>query len=103
MFTEDLPAFFADWGEAGTVDGEPVTVIYGAPGEVLPLGGAGMSADMPRALIQAATLPARPSAPDADPVLVLPDRVPTRWWVRDVKPDGMGLATLILAEHPDQS
>lgn len=108
MLDEDLSVFFADWGEAAELDGQAVTVIHGAPGEVLPLGGAGMAGDAPRALIPFASIPARTTSPaDTDPVLVYATvtaiRTLKRWIVREVRPDGTGLATLMLAQHPDQS
>jgi hypothetical protein len=106
VIDEDLAVFFADWGEEATLDGAALVVIYGAPGAAL-LGGAGMSADKPRALAQAADVPARATAPDADPVLVFATvtavRPLKRWYVREQLPDGTGLTTLVLSKHPDQS
>lgn len=105
--TEDMAVFFGDWGEPATLDGAAVTVIHGAPGEVFPMGGAGMAGEQPRALIAAASVPARTLVPDTDPVLVYATVTTTRpikrWTVRELRPDGTGLATLLLAQHPDQS
>ena len=102
---EDLSVFFADWSEEATIDGVPLLVIYGAPGESL-LGGVGMSSDKPRALAQSADVPAR-GVPDADPVLVFATvtavRLIKRWYVREQLPDGTGLTSLVLAKHPNQS
>lgn len=98
---EDRSVFFADWGEDAVLDGEPVRVIYGAPGTTM----LGMSADKPRALIDADTIPPRRTSPDAEPVLEFvcerPGRL-QRWRVRSTEPDGTGMATLILVKHEDQ-
>lgn len=104
MITEDLAAYFADWGLPALLDGAPVVAIFGAPGQPLMLGGpSGMAGSSPRALIQAAQVPPLDAFADDDRRLVFTPAAPAgyaaAWRVREVQPDGLGLATLILTEH----
>jgi hypothetical protein len=108
--TEDLAAYFADWGEAGLIDGVAVVGIFAAPYSADPLGGAGMSTSEPRFLLASASVPPRATAPDADPVLELPTRhaagLTWRYVVREVAPDGSmpaaGCTSLTLVKHQSQ-
>lgn len=108
---EDLGVYFADEGEDGVLDGEPVRVLFGAPGAAALAAGAamGLRTDKPRALIEHARIPPRAAAPDADPVLELPGapllrpwEPVVRWRVIDIEVDGTGMASLILSKHADQ-
>lgn len=106
MSIEDLDVFFEDdWAEDAVLDGEYVRVIYGAPGETL-LGNPGMATAMPRVLVRQSSLPPESAAVE-DTVLEFPCSTPQRpiqrWRVRQVVPDGTGLATLILAAHESQA
>jgi hypothetical protein len=101
---DDLGVYFDDEGEDAALDGCPVRVLYGAPGSTaLSMGGVGLSIDKPRVLIQAASIPPRITSPDADPVLELPPCPGRAQRMRVVETvlDGTGMATLILAAHPD--
>ncbi len=107
MYLEDRSVYFDDddWAEDAVLDGVPVRVIYGAPGDT-GLGGPGMSTDRPRALIQAESVTPEPASGD-DRVLefacVTAARATQRWRVRQVLPDGTGMATLILVAHESQA
>lgn len=101
---DDLDVYLDDEGEQAVLDGVAVRVLYGAPGSTALLGqGVGMSFDKPRALLAAASIPPRGAS---DPVLefveVRPSRA-QRFLVRETVLDGTGMASLILATHPDQS
>jgi hypothetical protein len=104
--TEDPAGFLADWGEPATIDGHDVVLIFSAPYRVVPIGEAGMASDEPHALLPTASVPARPSAPDADSVLLFPaivaPRMHRRYFVREVQPDGTGWTSLTLEIHPVQ-
>jgi hypothetical protein len=98
---EDLDVFFADWGEDATLDSAPVRVLFGSHSDIA----LGMYTDQPRAMIASASIPARGAS---DHILVFdvastPTRAWKRWYVRETKPDGTGMATMVLAKHPDQS
>ena len=103
MIAEDLDDFMADWGLPCEIDGTPATAIFGAPGQPLPLGASGMAGSSPRALIPAAAVPALDPYACEDRRLVFtpaaPAGYPAAWRIREVQPDGTGMATLILTEH----
>lgn len=108
---EDPSIFLADFGEAGTLDGEAVLGIFGSPYATAPLGEASMSTSEPRFLLPAESVPASADGEETDVVLDLaagaalryPGGIPFRYLVRAVEPDGTGWASLVLSVHPDQT
>lgn len=89
-FTEDLTPLFADFGDAGTLDGAPVRVIFDNPTEQA-LGGSGMAAVQPQAQIPTASVPASV----VGKALVLPQG---NFTVRERVDDGTGLSLLMLTK-----
>ena len=89
MFVEDLDAFFADFGVAGTLAGQPVRVIYDSPFIFEPLGGNGIGATSPQATIKSSSVPASVFGA----ALVIPQGSFT---VREAQPDGTGITRLQL-------
>lgn len=91
-FTEDLAPFFADFGEDGTLAGQPVRVIYDAPFVVESLGGGpGMLGAGPSVRIASGSVPAG----ILNAALVIPQG---SFKVSEAHPDGTGITTLILAK-----
>lgn len=85
---EDFAPFFADFGEAGTLAGQPVRVIFDAPVEQQ-LGGAGVLSAVPQVQIATASVPA--SVEGASLVLARGS-----YTVRERIDDGTGLTLLML-------
>jgi hypothetical protein len=106
VITENLDAFLADFGEAATLDGTAVRVIFDAPHAALPGEGAGMSDSLPSALIKSSSVPSTLLDDTADPLLVLTEAAtlrpgfPSRYRVTEIQPDGTGFTTLLLREAP---
>ncbi len=90
-FAENLGVFFADFGDDGTLAGQPVRGIYDAPFTVAALGGAGMLATEPTYRLASASVPANVF----NAALVIPQGSFT---VREAHPDGTGLTTLVLSK-----
>lgn len=89
-FAEDLATFFADFGDDGTLAGQPVRVIFDAPGAQM-LGGSGMAALQPQVRIATASVPVQYLGAE----LEIPQGSYT---VRAHEPDGTGLSVLLLQE-----
>ena len=87
-FAEDLTPLFADFGDAGTLAGQPVRVIFDAPVEDQ-LGGAGVLSSVPQVQIATASVPADVEGA----ALVIPQGSYT---VRQHVADGTGLSLLLL-------
>lgn len=104
MIAENLDAFLADFGEAATLDGQAVRVIFDAPHANLPGEGLGMADNQPSARIKSSDVPAGASSDTADALLELTEAAtlrpgfPARYRVTEVQPDGTGFSTLILRE-----
>ena len=84
-FTEDFTPFFADFGEAATLAGAAVRVIFDGPGGTQ----LGMSIEAPQVQIASASVPADYQGA----VLVL---ARGSFKVREHTPDGTGLSLLTL-------
>lgn len=84
-FTEDFTPFFADFGEAATLAGVAVRVIFEGPGGTVQ----GMSIEAPQVQIASASVP----SDYAGAVLVL---ARGSFKVREHTPDGTGLSLLTL-------
>lgn len=89
-FVEDLTPLFADFGDDGTLAGEPVRVIFDSPTEQQ-LGGVGVASAQPQVQIATASVPA--SVHGA--ALVIPQGSFT---VRERHDDGTGLSVLVLSQ-----
>lgn len=89
-FVEDLTPYFADFGDAGTLDGVAVRVIFDAAVQGQ-LGGVGMLAAQPQVQIASASVPASPEGK----ALVIPQG---SYIVREHLPDGTGLSVLTLTK-----
>lgn len=87
-FVEDLTTYLADFGDAGTLAGQPVRVIFDAP-STTELGGVSLAAQVPQAQIASASVPA--SVYGA--ALVVPQGSYT---VLEHIPDGTGMSLLVL-------
>ena len=87
-FAEDLSPYFADFGDAGTLAGQPVRVIFDAPGSAA--FGGDISATEPQVQIASASVPAAVVGAG----LVIPQGV---FIVRESVPDGSGMTLLLLA------
>lgn len=86
---EDLSVFFADFGEAATLDGAAVRVIFDNPvGQQL--GGVGMLAAQPQVQIATADVPA-----DVEGLTLELDSGAT-YTVREHTSDGTGISLLLL-------
>lgn len=88
-FAEDLTPFFADFGDAGTLAGQPVRVIFDNPTDQQ-LGGVGIASAQPQVQIATASVPE--AAHGA--ALVIPQG---SFKVRERHDDGAGLTVLTLA------
>ena len=91
MFVEDLARFFVDFGDDGTLAGQPVRGIYDAPFIVEPMGAAGMLAAEPSFRLASSSVPGSVFGA----ALVIPQGSFT---VREAHPDGTGLTTLVLSK-----
>lgn len=89
-FTEDLTPYFADFGEPGTLAGQPVRGIFDAPA-AQQLGGVGMAAEPPQYTLPTAQVPAEPYGA----ALAL---ARGNYTVREHVPDGTGVSILLLSE-----
>lgn len=89
-FAEDLTPLFADFGDAGTLAGDPVRVIFDNPTEQQ-LGGVGIASAQPQVQIATASVPA--SVYGA--ALIIPQGSFT---VRERFDDGTGLTVLALSK-----
>ncbi|MBK9362999.1 MAG: hypothetical protein IPM99_18795 [Rubrivivax sp.] len=87
-FAEDLAPFFADFGDAGTLAGQPVRVIFDVPTEQQ-LGGMGVLSSVPQVQIATASVPSGVEGA----TLVIPQGTYT---VREHVADGTGLSLLML-------
>lgn len=87
-FVEDLAPLFADFGEAGTLAGAPVRVIFDEPTDDQ-FGQAGVLNSVPQVQIATASVPAGVQGA----TLVLTRGTFT---VREHVPDGTGLSLLML-------
>lgn len=85
---EDFAVYFADFGEAATLAGQPVRVIFDTPTDQL-LGGVGMAAAAPQVQIATASVPA--GAVGATLTLARGS-----FTVREHQADGTGLSLLLL-------
>lgn len=88
-FVEDLAPFFADFGEAGTLNGSAVRVVFDVPTESA-TAAPGMYAATPQAQIATASVPANPEG-----LALTLDR--GAYIVREHLPDGTGLSLLLLS------
>lgn len=88
-FAEDLTPFFADFGDAATLDGAAVRVIFDAPVEDQGLAGPGVLSAVPQAQIATASVPSGVEGLS----LVVPAGSYT---VRQHIADGTGLSLLLL-------
>jgi hypothetical protein len=88
-FTEDLTPFFADFGDDGTLVGQPVRGIYDAAYLLAPMGASGISAAQPAFTLASASVPAQVF----QALLVIPQG---SFKVIESQPDGTGVTVLIL-------
>lgn len=115
VFVEDPEPFLDDFGEPVAIDGRDCGLaIFSVPHAIDQLASAGFQAAGPRVLMPSANVPERAADDDSDPILELVDRrgifsaltgapQPFRYLVREVRPDGTLMSTLLLSEHPDQT
>lgn len=87
-FVEDLAPYFADFGDAGTLNGSAVRVIFDAPNQQQ-LAGAGVMSDVPQVQLPTASVPANVVGMS----LVIPQGSYT---VREQQDDGTGVTVLLL-------
>ena len=99
MIDDDPQVFLADWGEEVFIDDQPAQGIFSARSVVDPVGMAGQLGMEYSLMLPASSVPPRGAA---DPVVDVPGRIPVRYLAREVRPDGTGWVTLILAKHPQQ-
>ena len=88
-FVEDLAPFFADFGEAATLAGVAVRVIFDGPGGIV----AGLSVESPVVQIASASVPA---AYKGAALVITSGRGAGSYKVRERSPDGTGLSLLAL-------
>lgn len=89
-FAENLVPFFAEFGDDGTLAGSPVRVLYDSPYIEASMGSAGMGALDPSVRIKSASVPGSIFGA----TLVIPQGT---FKVREARPDGTGVTTLILS------
>jgi hypothetical protein len=89
-FQEDFTPFFADFGDDGTLAGQPVRVVFDAPSE-RELQGVGMAAALPQVQLASASVPSNVQGA----ALVIPQGSYT---VREQIDDGTGLSLLLLTK-----
>jgi len=87
-FVEDLTPLFADFGDAGTLNGVAVRVIFDTPTDQQ-LGGVQLTASVPQVQIATASVPASV----VGMTLVIPQGSYT---VRERQDDGTGISLLLL-------
>lgn len=87
-FTEDLAPYFADFGQAATLEGQAVRVIFDAPSGT---DFGSISATQPQVQIASAAVPLNVFGK----TLVAPQGSFT---VREAIPDGTGMTLLLLSE-----
>lgn len=88
-FVEDLAPYFADFGDAGTLNGAAVRVIFDAPNQQQLAAGAGFMSDVPQVQLPTASVPANVVGMS----LVIPQGSYT---VREQQDDGTGVTVLLL-------
>jgi hypothetical protein len=86
-FAETLSVFLADFGDAGTLAGQPVRGIFDAPG----LSQLGIQAAEPQFQLPSASVPSSVF----DTTLVIPQG---SFKVREAVPDGTGMTLLLLTK-----
>ena len=84
---EDMPAFFADFGDAGTLNGVPVRGIFDRPYEQQ----FGMASTAPTYTMAAGT-----AAPQGATLVITEGQGAGTWRVRIAEPEGTGLVILVL-------
>lgn len=90
-FAEDLVPFFADFGDAATLAGVAVRVIFDGPGGT----SGGMTIEAPQVQIASASVPA---AYKGATLVVATGRGAGSYKVREHLPDGTGLSLLSLTK-----
>jgi hypothetical protein len=90
-FTEDLTPYFADFGDAATLAGVAVRVIFDGPGGTAN----GMTIEAPQVQIASASVPA---AYKGAALVISTGRGAGSYKVREHLPDGTGLSLLSLTE-----
>ncbi len=90
-FAEDLAPFFADFGDAATLAGAAVRVIFDGPGGVQ----GGMTIEAPQVQIATASVPA---AYKGAALVIATGRGAGSYKVREHLPDGTGMSLLSLTE-----
>ncbi len=90
-FTEDLAPFFADFGDAATLAGVAVRVIFDGPGGTAN----GMTIEAPQVQIASASVPA---AYKGATLVISAGRGAGTYKVREHLPDGTGMSLLSLTE-----
>ncbi len=93
-FAENMAPFFADFGLDCVLAGSTVRAIFDAPGQVQPLGIAGMATVMPQITLPTASVPAAPVGVPVD----VPGQ--GRFQVAEHQPDGTGVSVLLLERMP---
>lgn len=90
-FAEDLSIFIADFGDAGTLAGQPVRGIFDAPAATPGLGEFAAAASEPQYQLPTTSVPASPRGA----TLVVPQG---SFKVREHLPDGTGMSLLLLTK-----
>jgi hypothetical protein len=90
-FTEDLTPYFADFGDAATLAGVAVRVIFDGPGGTAN----GMTIEAPQVQIASASVPATYKGAA---LVISTGRGAGNYKVREHLPDGTGLSLLSLTE-----
>jgi hypothetical protein len=90
-FVEDLTPYFADFGDAATLAGAAVRVIFDGPGGVL----GGMTIEAPQVQIASSGVPA---AYKGATLIISTGRGAGTYKVREHLPDGTGMSLLSLTE-----
>lgn len=90
-FAEDLAPFFADFGEAATLAGVAVRVIFDGPGGQQ----SGMTIEAPQVQIASASVPASYKGAT---LVISAGRGAGSYKVREHLPDGTGMSLLSLTE-----
>jgi hypothetical protein len=92
-FTEDFAPFFADFADAGLLDGQPVQGIYDAPYTVGLQGGPGMAGELPQYTLPTASVPAEW---ENKSLVITQGKGAGSYLVRGHTPDGTGVSFLAL-------
>ncbi len=90
-FTEDLTPYFADFGDAATLAGVAVRVIFDGPGGQQ----SGMTIEAPQVQIASVSVPA---AYKGAALIISTGRGAGTYQVREHLPDGTGMSLLSLTE-----